>query len=158
MPEIISDTAILLAAAAMLYACSSKKNDEIYQPIPVSTMSLKWHSEDIPDRLLVLRGYYSRQSESGVANFYASKIDAEMVNSAAGFPVSLVESNIVDNATCDDGYMKAFGYLDRKYGIFQVFVMSSFAEDWQEEPPCWSTDFAWREDPNYKHLLPDKMP
>lgn len=144
---------IILSASILIGGCDLREKEEVV-PIPVSVTTLRWHSSSIPERLLVLRGYYSKRTDSGVPQFYSTEMNARMSNSAEAFPVSLLPENKLDGVDCIDGYMKAFGYLDLEYGVFRVFVMSPYDADWQETSPCWSTSFDWQSSAEFSHLAP----
>ena len=150
----------LVAAAiwSVGWAPASIAAEKIYEPVPVNVLLLKWHSETIPERLLEFRGFYSSDSLSGVPHIYMTKEASYMRDEASGFPVSFVLRNQVgpDNA-CDDGPVKAIGYLDRKHPTFWVFMLVPYDKDWQESEPCWITTFNWQEHPDYMHLLPDRL-
>lgn len=144
---------IILLACPLIGGCELQEKEEII-PIPVSVTTLRWHASSIPERLLVLRGYYSKRTASGIPQFFSTEMDARMSNSAESFPVSLFPENKLDGVDCIDGYMKAFGYLDLEYGAFNIFVMSPYDSNWQETSPCWSTSFDWQSSAELSHLAP----
>lgn len=148
------DLGLLILPAILLVAGCNSQDIEETVPVSVSVSTLRWHSASLPEKLLELRGFYSKQTATGVAHVFATEMDARMSNLAEGFPVSFVLENKVGEAGCTDGYMKAFGYLDSEHRVFQVFVMSRYDAEWQESSPCWSTSFDWQNDPELSHLIP----
>ena len=144
---------IMLFVLILSAGCTSHEEEEVI-PFPVSVATLRWHSNSVPERILELRGYYFKQTATGVPHFFSTEMDARMSNLAEAFPVALVPLNKIGNVGCADGYMKAFGYLDSEHRVFQVFVMSPYDADWEETSPCWSTSLDWQNDPELSHLAP----
>lgn len=155
--SLVTSKSAIFVASLLLVGCVGHKS-ELEVPIPVSVEALRWHLDSIPKKLLVLRGYYSKVSSSGVPHFYSTEQDARMLNPAASFPALLFFEHQGHVPSCVDGYMKAFGYVDAENEIFWVFVMVPYDDGWQESLPCWVTDFDWQNSAEYSHLAPQNPP
>lgn len=148
---------LLFVVSAMCSACMISEDEKIYEPVRVSIADLRWHADSLPRRILEVRGYYSNHSNTGTPHIYSDEFAAKMLNDADAFPVSLVEQNIVSAQGCDDGYVKSYGYLESENQFLRTFVMVPYDDDWNEAPPCWSTDLDWQNDPEYTYLLPGSL-
>jgi len=152
LSRIIQVVCILLATMFAV-SCDGTNPGEIFEPARVSVSDLRLSLHQIPHTLLEVRGFYSRQSISGVPQLYADEPNARMLNDAESISLSFVGKSKLSNEECADSYAKVFGYFDFSSKDLRVFVIVPYDSLWNETSPCWLTDVDWQNDPEYSHLV-----